>query len=95
MRSMSILDFPIRKKPRRSSRLELKETRESKQKYFSDSPIGFFGVLPPELIHSVFQWLDGKPTSAITATTTPAGAGPVLRSLVVSWIVKSPRHAPH
>ena len=58
--AMNILDFPIRKKPRRSTRLEVKGTQEKKLRQVSSSSNGFFDILPPELIHSLFQWLDGE-----------------------------------
>ena len=57
---MNILDFPIRKKPRRSTRLEVKGTEEKKLKPVYCGSNGFFDILPAELIHSVFEWLDGK-----------------------------------
>ena len=57
---MNILDFPIRKKPRRSTRLEVKGTEEKKLKPVPRGSNGFFDILPAELIHIVFEWLDGK-----------------------------------
>ncbi|XP_037071411.1 F-box only protein 47-like [Pollicipes pollicipes] len=75
-----MLDLPIRKKPRRSSRLELKEMQEVKLKYVADCPVGFFDMLPPEIIHNVFGWLDAVDLSTLTVTSKST------RDLVEAWL---------
>ena len=55
--------FPICKKPRRSSRLVVKEQKvveEKKMQVIIQSPLGYFDALPIELKFYVFRYLTSK-----------------------------------
>jgi hypothetical protein len=52
--------FPICKRPRRSSRLIEKEVEEKKVQAISQSPLGYFDLLPVELKFQVLGTLSSK-----------------------------------
>ena len=52
--------FPACKKPRRSSRLIVKEEEEKKVQAISQSPLGYFDILPLELKFHLLGYLPSK-----------------------------------
>ncbi|XP_076472156.1 F-box only protein 47-like [Babylonia areolata] len=61
--------FPMCKKPRRSSRLIVKEVEEKKVQAISHSPLGYFDILPLELKFYVLGHLPIEDLSLLTITS--------------------------
>ena len=53
------LVFPC-KKLRRSTRLEIREKIETKERTIQDEPLGYFEIIPLELKFLVFTYLPGR-----------------------------------